>query len=98
MRIRLLRFQLRWIDLGRVRVTLGAASVRIRALFADSSVIGYSTRWVWSNEGDKTPTLERSNGKMIPARFAHCQQNHGAERDRENLLIAQDFQDIYIRN
>jgi hypothetical protein len=46
-------------DLGRVRVTLGAASVRIRALFADSSIIGYSTRWVWSNEGDRTPTLER---------------------------------------
>jgi hypothetical protein len=40
-------------------VTLGAASVRIRALFADSSIIGYSTRWVWSNEGDRTPTLER---------------------------------------
>jgi len=33
--------------------------VRIRALFADSSIIGYSTRWVWSNEGDRTLTLER---------------------------------------
>jgi hypothetical protein len=51
--------QTRLNDLGRVRVTLGAASVRIRALFADSSIIGYSTRWVWSNEGDRTPTLER---------------------------------------
>ena len=93
---RLLRFQMRWIDLGRVRVTLGAASVRIRALLADSSVIGYSTRWVWSNEGDKTPTLERSNRKMIPARFARCQPNHGAEGDAKNLRITPDFQAKYI--
>src|ERR1700722_2244647 len=55
----LLLLRIRLNDLGRVRVTLGAASVRIRALFADSSIIGYSTRWVWSNEGDRTPTLER---------------------------------------
>jgi hypothetical protein len=52
--------------------------MRIRALLADSFGIGYSTRWVWSNEGDRTPTLERSTLGMIPARFEDCQQNVAA--------------------
>ena len=52
--------------------------MRIRALLADNYGIGYSTRWVWSNEGDRTPTLERSTLGMIPARFEDCQQNVAA--------------------
>ena len=41
---------------GRVRVTFGAASVRIRALFAEStSSVTPTSSGAWSNEGDRRP-------------------------------------------
>jgi hypothetical protein len=85
-KIRKLTFPESVEDYCRVRVTLRAASIRIRSLPAESlaSVIQHS--WVLSNEGEQRPRQKRRIVAMIRVRFAACQQNGGILHRRHGAL------------
>src|SRR5580658_8734072 len=65
--------RLLWEDSGRVRVTLGSGLRTDSCPATENSDSATPPAGVWSNEGDRTPTLDALVTRMIPARFAHSQ-------------------------
>jgi len=66
--------RLQWEDSGRVRVTLGSGLRTDSCPATEISDSATPPDGVWSKEGDRTPTLDVLITRIIPARFAHCQQ------------------------
>jgi hypothetical protein len=73
-------------DYCHVRVTLRAASIRIRSLRAKSLASVTPPSWVSSNEGEQRPRQKRRIAAMIRVRFAACQQNAGILYGRHRAL------------